>query len=110
MIVVSGERNSYDTWWTKSIFIWSAVSSASLGQIEALGHIIEQIGATTFRIGRGADAERPAVGQVPGILFRLHRAIGLVQFCFPGPEIRLLRQLARGAKPVEHARIIGIAV
>ena len=38
------------------------------------------------------------------------RAIGLVQLGFPGPEIRLLRQLARGAQAVEHAGIVGVAV
>ena len=79
-------------------------------QIEALGDVIEQIGDAAFRIGRGDDADRAAVGQVPGVLVGLHRAIGLVQLGLPGPEIRLLRQLARGAQPVEHAGIIGVAV
>ena len=54
--------------------------------------------------------KRAAVGQIPGVLFGLDRAIGLVQLGLPGPEIRLFGQLARGAQPVEHAGIVGIAV
>ena len=79
-------------------------------QIEAFGDVVEQIGDAAFRIGRGDDADRAAVGQVPGVLFGLHRAIGLVQLGLPGPEIRLFRNLARGAQAVEHAGIVGIAV
>ena len=79
-------------------------------QIQAFGDVVEQIGDAAFRIGRGDDAERAAVGQIPGVLCRLDRAIGLVQLGLPGPEIRLLRQFARGAQPVEHAGIVGIAV
>ena len=79
-------------------------------QIEAFGDVVEQIGDAAFRIGRGDDAERAAIGQVPGVLFRLDRAIGLMQLGLPGAEIRLLRQFARGAQPVEHAGIVGIAV
>ena len=33
-----------------------------------------------------------------------------MQLDLPGPEIRLLGKLARGAQPVEHARIVGIVV
>ena len=79
-------------------------------QIEALGDVVEQIGDAAFEIGRGDDADGAAVGQEPGVGLGFDRAIGLVQFGFPGPEIRLLRQLAGGAQPVEHAGIIGMAV
>ena len=79
-------------------------------QIEAFGDVVEQIGDAAFRIGRGDDADGAAVGQIPGILVGLDRAIGLVQLGLPGPEIRLLRQFARGAQPVEHAGIVGVAV
>ena len=51
-----------------------------------------------------------AVGQEPGIGFRFERAIGLVQLCLPGAEVRLLGEFAVGAQPVEHAGIIGMAV
>ena len=33
-----------------------------------------------------------------------------MQLGFPGPEVRLFGQLARGAQLVEHAGIIGMAV
>ena len=79
-------------------------------QVEAFGDVVEQIGDAAFRIGRGDDADGAAVGQVPGVLFGFDRAIGLVQLGLPGAEIRLLRQFARGAQPVEHAGIVGIGV
>ncbi len=79
-------------------------------EVQAFGNIVEQIGDATFRIRCGDDAYRAAIGQVPGILFGFDRAIGLMQLCLPGPEIRLLGQFAGGAQPVEHARIVGVAV
>ena len=79
-------------------------------QFEALGDVVEQIGDAAFRVRRGDDAHRAAVGQIPGVLFRLDRAIGLVQLRLPDAKIRLLGQLARGAQPVKHARIVGIVV
>ena len=79
-------------------------------QIEAFGDIVEQIGDAAFEVRRGDDADRAAVGQEPGVGLRLDRAIGLVQLGLPGPEVRLLRQFARGAQPVEHAGIVGLAV
>ena len=80
-------------------------------QIEALGDVVEQIGDAAFGVRRGDDADargRRAGYQVS--LVGLDRAIGLVQLGLPGAEIRLLRQFARGAQPVEHAGIVGIAV
>ena len=79
-------------------------------QIEALGDIVEQIGDAAFEVRRGDDADRAAVGQEPGVGLGFDRAIGLVQLGFPGPEVRLLRQFARGAQAVEHAGIVGLAV
>ncbi len=79
-------------------------------QVEPLGDVVEQIGDAAFGIGRGDDAERAAVGQIPGVFRRLDRAIGFVQLRLPGAEIGLLRQLARGAQPVEHAGVVGIVV
>ena len=79
-------------------------------QIEALGDVVEQIGDAAFEVRRGNDADRAAIGQEPGVGLRLDRAIGLVQLGLPGPEVRLLRQFARGAQPVEHAGIVGLAV
>ena len=79
-------------------------------QIEALGDIVEQIGDAAFEVRRGDDADRAAIGQEPGVGLGFDRAIGLVQLGFPGPEVRLLRQLARGAQAVEHAGIVGLAV
>ena len=61
-------------------------------QVEAFGDVVEQIGDAAFRVRRGDDADGAAVGQVPGVLVRLDRAIGLVQLGLPGAEIRLLRQ------------------
>ena len=74
-------------------------------QIEPLGDVVEQIGHAALRIGRGDDAQRAAVRQVPEVLLRLGRAIGFVQRGLPGPEVLLLRQLARRAQLVEHGRI-----
>jgi hypothetical protein len=79
-------------------------------QIEALGDVVEQVGDAAFGIRRGDDAQRAAIGQVPGVLFGLNRTIGFVQLGLPGAEVRLLGQLARGAQPVEHAGIVWIAV
>jgi hypothetical protein len=33
-----------------------------------------------------------------------------MQFGLPGPEIRLLREFARGTQAIEHAGIVGVAV
>ncbi|OIQ68215.1 hypothetical protein GALL_501940 [mine drainage metagenome] len=79
-------------------------------QVEAFGDVVEQIGDAAFRVWCGDDAQRATVGQIPGILFRLDGAVGFMQLRLPGPEIRLLGKFARGAKPVEYARIVGIAV
>ena len=79
-------------------------------QVEAFGDIVEQIGDAAFEIRRGDDAERAAVGQEPGVVLGLDRAIGLMQLGLPGPEVRLLGQFARGAQPVEHAGIVGMGV
>ena len=79
-------------------------------QIEAFGDVVEQIGDAALEVRRGHDLDGAAVGQEPGVGFRLDRAIGLVQLGLPGAEVRLLRQLAGGAQPVEHARIIRIGV
>ena len=74
-------------------------------QVEALGDVVVEIGDAAFRIGRGDDAQRAAVRQVPHVLLRLDRAIGLVQLLLPLPEVLLLGQLAAGAQGVEHGRI-----
>ncbi len=63
--------------------------------VQALGDVVVEIGDAAFRIGRGDHAQRAAVRQVPHLLLRLDRAIGLVQLLFPQPEVLLLRQLAR---------------
>ena len=80
------------------------------GKLEALGDVVEQIGDAAFGIRRGDDRQRAAVGQIPGVLGGLDRAIGLVQLGLPGAEVRLLRQFSRGAELVEHAGIVGIGV
>ena len=80
------------------------------GQIEAFGDVVEQIGDAALEVRRGDDGDGAAIGQEPSVALRFDRAIGLVQFCFPGAEIRLFRQLAGGAQPVEHARIIRVGV
>ena len=72
-------------------------------EIEALGDIVEQIGDAAFEVRRGDDADGAAVGQEPGVVLRLHGAVGLVQLGLPGPEIGLFGQFARRAQPVEHA-------
>ena len=79
-------------------------------QIEAFGDVVEQISDAALEVRRGDDGDRAAVGQEPGVGLRLDRAIGLVQLCLPGAEVRLLRQFALGAQPVEHAGIIGIGI
>ena len=74
-------------------------------EIEPLGDVVEQIDHAAFGIGRGDDAQRAAVRQVPGVLLGLDRAIGLVQRRLPLAEVLLLGQLARGAQLVEHGGI-----
>ena len=48
-------------------------------QVEPLGDVVEQIGHAAFGIGRGDDAQRAAVRQMPEMLLGFGRAIGLVQ-------------------------------
>ena len=79
-------------------------------EVEALGDIVEQIGDAAFEVRRGDDADGAAVGQEPGVVLRLHGAIGFVQLGFPDPEVGLFGQFARGPQPVEHAGIVGIGI
>ena len=73
--------------------------------VEPLGDVVVEISDAAFRIGRGDDAQRAAVRQMPHVLLRLDRAIGLVQLLLPLPEILLLGQLAGGAQRVEHGGV-----
>ena len=73
--------------------------------VEPLGHVIVEVGDTAFRVGRGHDPQRPAIGKVPHVLFRLDRAVRFVKLLSPLAEILLLRQLAPAAQGVEHGRI-----
>ena len=73
--------------------------------LEALGDVVVEISDAAFRIGRGDDAQRAAVRQMPHVLLRLDRAIGFVELLLPLPEVLLLGQLARGAQAVEHGGI-----
>ena len=62
-------------------------------QLEPLGHVVEQIGDAAFRVGRGDDAQRAAVGQVPFVL-RAARARG---------RPRAARSSSRGSRPAREA-------
>ena len=73
--------------------------------VEPLGDVVVEIGDAAFRIGRGDDAQRAAVRQMPHVLLRLDRAIGFVELLLPLPEVLLLRQLAGGAQRVEHGGV-----
>ncbi len=73
--------------------------------VEALSDVVVEVSDAAFRVGRGDDAQRAAVRQVPRVLLRLDRVIGLVQLQLPLPEVGFLGQLARGAQRVEHGRI-----
>ena len=73
--------------------------------VQPLGDVVVEICDAAFRIGRGDDAQRAAVRQMPHVLLRLDDAIGLVQLLFPLPEILLLGQLAFTAQCIEHRRI-----
>src|SRR5450830_1108253 len=57
---------------------------------EALGDVVVKISDAALRIGRGDHAQRAAVRQVPHLLLRLDRAIGLVKLLLPQPEVLLL--------------------
>ena len=48
-------------------------------EIEPLGDIVKQISDAAVRIGRGDDAQRAAVGQVPLALLGFDGAIGFVE-------------------------------
>ena len=72
---------------------------------EALGDVVIQISDAALGIGRGHHAQRAAVRQVPHMLLRLDRAIGLVQLLLPLPVILLLGQLAIGAQGIEHEAV-----
>ena len=73
--------------------------------VEALGDVVVEISDAAFRIGRGDHAQRAAVRQVPHVLLRLDRAIGLVELLLPQPEVLLLGQLAVGAQGIEHGAV-----
>ena len=74
-------------------------------QVERLGDVVVEIDHAAFRIGRGDDAQRAAVGQVPFVGLGLGRPVGLVQLGLPLAEVLLLRQAAGVAQPVEHGGV-----
>ncbi len=74
-------------------------------EIEPLGHVVEQIGDAAFGIGRGDDAQRAAVRQMPHVLLRLRARDRLRAAGSSSAEILLLRQLAGGAQAVEQRGI-----
>ena len=63
-------------------------------ELERLGDVVVEIDHAAFRIGRGDDAQRAAVGQVPFVLTGFGGPIGLVQLGLPFAEVLLLRQPA----------------
>ena len=74
-------------------------------QLQPLGHVVEEVSDAAFRIGRGDDAQRASVGQMPFVRARLERAIGFVQLAFPVAEICLFGNFPRGAQTVEHGGV-----
>ena len=66
---------------------------------------MKEVGHPAFRIGRRDHAQRAAVRQMPGVLLGFERAVGELKLRLPLAEVRLLRQLAGGAQPVEHRGI-----
>ncbi len=75
------------------------------GERVALRGVVVEIGDAALRIGAGDDAQRPPVRQIPDRLARLDRLVGLHQLRLPGAEVRLLRQLPLGPKPVENLAV-----
>ncbi len=73
--------------------------------IEPLGDIVIEIRDAALGIGRGDDPQRAPIRQVPHVLLRLDRAIGLVELLLPLPKVLLFRQLALAAQRVEHSGI-----
>ena len=71
-------------------------------ELEALAHIVEEIGDAALRIGIGDDAQRAPVGQMPPGLARLDRRDRRPGVRLPGAEIRLFGQFACGAQTIEH--------
>jgi len=74
-------------------------------EIEPLGDVVEQVDHAAFGIGRGDDAHGAAVRQMPHVLLGLDRPVGVVERALPLAEVLLVRELARGAQPIEHGRI-----
>ena len=74
-------------------------------EIDALGDVLEQIGDAAGRVRRGDDAQRPPARQMPPVLGRLERAIGLVELLLPGAEVGLLGQPALHAQAVEDLAV-----
>ena len=74
-------------------------------EIEAFGHVVEQISDAAIGIGRGDDPQCPSVGQMPGVFLGLHGAISRLQLRLPLPEISFLGQFARGPQFLKHRRV-----
>ena len=75
-------------------------------EMDALGHVVEQVGQAALRIGIGDDAQRAAVGQVPPVSLRLDGADSpRARRLFQVAEVRLLGQLARRAQAVEDLAV-----
>ena len=74
-------------------------------EIEPLGDVVEEIGDPAVGIGRGDDAQRAQVRQVPHELLGLGGAVGRVQLPLPRPEVLLLGQPSRRPQAVEHGGV-----
>ena len=79
-------------------------------EIEPLGDVVEEIGDAAVGIGRGDDAQRAQVRQVPHERLRLGGAVGRVELRLPGAEVLLLGQPPRRPQAVEHGRIARMLV
>jgi hypothetical protein len=71
-------------------------------QLQSLGHVVEQISDAPFRVRRSDDAQGAVVRQIPFMLARLDRPVGIVQLGFPFAEVCLLGSLRAARRPVEH--------
>jgi hypothetical protein len=79
-------------------------------KLQPLGHVVDQISDSAFRVRRGDHAQSAAIRQVPLMLARFEGAIRLVQLGFPFAEIGLFGKPTGCAQPIEHCRIRGTRI
>ena len=73
--------------------------------VEALGHVVEQIGDAPLRVGIDDGAQGASVRQIPDMLGRIDRLVERQEAGLPSAEIDLFGQPALGSQAIENHEI-----